>query len=78
MRRVDVQIPAPDGRSRGTLHLPDGDGPSYYSRQDCLAASRHLPENAPRQIDLIGAPQRMTENTHECAFRYVASPPLPV
>ena len=27
MRRVDVQIPAPDGRSRGTLHLPDGDGP---------------------------------------------------
>jgi carboxymethylenebutenolidase len=27
MRRVDVQIPAPDGRSHGTLHLPDGDGP---------------------------------------------------
>src|SRR5205823_3736408 len=27
MRRLDVQIPAPDGRSRGTLHLPDTDGP---------------------------------------------------
>jgi carboxymethylenebutenolidase len=27
MRRLDVQIPAPDGRSHGTLHLPDGDGP---------------------------------------------------
>jgi len=27
MRRLDVQIPAPDGHSRGTLHFPDGDGP---------------------------------------------------
>jgi carboxymethylenebutenolidase len=27
VRRVDVQIPAPDGRSHGTLHLPEGDGP---------------------------------------------------
>ncbi|MGH3245377.1 MAG: dienelactone hydrolase family protein [Trebonia sp.] len=27
MRRLDVQIPAPDGHSDGTLHLPDGDGP---------------------------------------------------
>jgi len=27
MPRLDVQIPAPDGHSRGTLHLPDGDGP---------------------------------------------------
>jgi carboxymethylenebutenolidase len=27
MRRVDVEIPAPDGHSHGTLHLPDGDGP---------------------------------------------------
>jgi len=27
MRRLDVQIPAPDGHSRGTLHVPDGDGP---------------------------------------------------
>jgi carboxymethylenebutenolidase len=27
MRRLDVQIPAPDGRSNGSLHLPDGDGP---------------------------------------------------
>ncbi len=27
MRRLDVQIPAPDGRSNGTLHLPDGEGP---------------------------------------------------
>jgi len=27
MPRVDVQIPAPDGHSQGTLHLPDGDGP---------------------------------------------------
>src|SRR5438874_8758648 len=27
MPRLDVQIPAPDGRSRGTLHIPDGDGP---------------------------------------------------
>ena len=27
MRRLDVQIPAPDGRSPGTLHVPDGDGP---------------------------------------------------
>jgi carboxymethylenebutenolidase len=26
MGRVEVQIPAPDGRSNGTLHLPDGDG----------------------------------------------------
>jgi carboxymethylenebutenolidase len=27
MRRVDVQIPTPDGSSAGTLHIPDGDGP---------------------------------------------------
>jgi carboxymethylenebutenolidase len=27
MRRLDIQIPAPDGRSNGTLHVPDGDGP---------------------------------------------------
>ncbi len=27
MRRLDVQIPAPDGRSNGTLHVPDGDAP---------------------------------------------------
>jgi carboxymethylenebutenolidase len=27
MRRLEVQIPAPDGRSSGTLHLPGGDGP---------------------------------------------------
>jgi carboxymethylenebutenolidase len=25
--RLDVQIPAPDGLSNGTLHIPDGDGP---------------------------------------------------
>ena len=27
MRRLDVQIPAPDGYSGGTLHVPDGAGP---------------------------------------------------
>lgn len=27
MARTDVQIPAPDGQSNGTLHVPDGDGP---------------------------------------------------
>ncbi len=27
MRRLDVQIPAPDGHSNGTLHLPDATGP---------------------------------------------------
>jgi len=27
MRRLDVQIPTPDGSCDGTLHLPDGDGP---------------------------------------------------
>jgi carboxymethylenebutenolidase len=27
MRRLDVQIPTPDGGSDGTLHIPDGDGP---------------------------------------------------
>jgi carboxymethylenebutenolidase len=27
VRRVDVQIPTPDGSSDGTLHVPDGDGP---------------------------------------------------
>jgi carboxymethylenebutenolidase len=27
MRRLDVQIPAPDGHSPGTLHVPDGAGP---------------------------------------------------
>jgi carboxymethylenebutenolidase len=27
MARIDVQIPAPDGQSNGTLHVPDGDGP---------------------------------------------------
>jgi carboxymethylenebutenolidase len=27
MRRLDVQIPAPDGCSSGTLHVPDGGGP---------------------------------------------------
>src|SRR5580700_3704382 len=26
MRRLDVQIPAPDGPSSGTLHFPGGDG----------------------------------------------------
>ena len=26
MARTDVQIPAPDGHSNGTLHVPDGDG----------------------------------------------------
>jgi carboxymethylenebutenolidase len=26
MRRIDVQIPAPDGHSSGTLHVPDADG----------------------------------------------------
>lgn len=25
--RLDVRIPAPDGTSNGTLHVPDGDGP---------------------------------------------------
>ena len=27
MPRRDVRIPAPDGHSRGTLHVPDGEGP---------------------------------------------------
>jgi carboxymethylenebutenolidase len=27
MRRLDVQIPTPNGSSDGTLHIPDGDGP---------------------------------------------------
>jgi carboxymethylenebutenolidase len=27
VRRLNVQVPAPDGRSDATLHLPDGDGP---------------------------------------------------
>jgi dienelactone hydrolase len=27
MPRLDVQVPAPDGHSQGTLHLPEGDGP---------------------------------------------------
>jgi carboxymethylenebutenolidase len=27
MPRLDVRIPAPDGRCPGTLHVPDGDGP---------------------------------------------------
>ena len=27
MRRRNVQVPAPDGHSPGTLHVPDGDGP---------------------------------------------------
>src|ERR1700745_2186096 len=27
MPRLDVPIPAPDGHSHGTLHVPDGDGP---------------------------------------------------
>jgi hypothetical protein len=27
MRRLDVQIPAPDGHSDGTLHVPEEDGP---------------------------------------------------
>jgi carboxymethylenebutenolidase len=27
MRRLDVQVPTPDGQSNGTLHLPDGVGP---------------------------------------------------
>jgi carboxymethylenebutenolidase len=28
MRRLDVQVPTPDGHSSGTLHVPEGDGPS--------------------------------------------------
>ena len=27
MRYMDVEIPTPDGHSKATLHLPDGDGP---------------------------------------------------
>jgi carboxymethylenebutenolidase len=27
MTRVDVEIPAADGRARGTLHVPEGEGP---------------------------------------------------
>ena len=27
MPRLDVSIPAADGDSKGTLHVPDGDGP---------------------------------------------------
>jgi len=27
MPRIDVVIPTPDGQSRGSLHLPDGEGP---------------------------------------------------
>ncbi len=27
MRRLDVQIPAPDGHSNGTLHVPDVNSP---------------------------------------------------
>ena len=27
MRSLDVEIPTPDGHSKGTLHLPPGDGP---------------------------------------------------
>src|ERR1700691_968116 len=27
MPRVDVEIPVPDGRAKGTLHVPDGTGP---------------------------------------------------
>jgi carboxymethylenebutenolidase len=27
VRRLDVLIPTPDGLSKGTLHVPDGDGP---------------------------------------------------
>jgi carboxymethylenebutenolidase len=27
MPRVDVQIPTPDGHSKGSLHIPEGDGP---------------------------------------------------
>ena len=27
MRRQDTEIPMPDGTSRGTLHIPDGDDP---------------------------------------------------
>jgi carboxymethylenebutenolidase len=27
MPRLDVEIPVPDGRSKGALHIPEGDGP---------------------------------------------------
>ena len=27
MRRLDVQMPTPDGHSNGTMNIPDGDGP---------------------------------------------------
>jgi carboxymethylenebutenolidase len=27
MQRIDVRIPAADGHSQGTLHVPTGDGP---------------------------------------------------
>jgi carboxymethylenebutenolidase len=27
MPRLDVEVPVPDGRSKGTLHIPEGDGP---------------------------------------------------
>jgi carboxymethylenebutenolidase len=27
MPRLDIEVPVPDGRSKGTLHIPEGDGP---------------------------------------------------
>jgi hypothetical protein len=36
------------------------EGTLHHSQQDGWLPSRRLPEIVPRQIDLIGAPQRMT------------------
>ena len=35
MPRRDVRIPAPDGHSHGTLHVPDGDGPWPATASRC-------------------------------------------
>src|ERR1700740_261690 len=37
MPRLDVQIPAPDGHSQGTLHLPEGDGPGVLTNERVIA-----------------------------------------
>src|SRR5258705_319193 len=50
MPRLDVQIPAPDGRSHGTLHIPGGDGPwpgVLMSRVAAGGPGRTIPAAAP-------------------------------
>ena len=54
MARIDVQVPAPDGQSNGTLHVPDGDGswPGVVVFPDAGGARETIREMGDRLADM--------------------------